>query len=230
MSSTVGCQTPQTSDKVLGAVEVRDVQIKGPWPTEQPKIIYVSDFSLDVEHFEGEHGLGSVLPGRRLKRIDQILPHPMVNSGPELQAEKIVAEMSRSLVNCLQDKGFSAQRIPNVNSIPLPRDGWLLQGVFTEVDEGNRLKRATIGFGQGATRMDIQVSISDLTETNPTEPFLVFGTVKDPNKIPGAIVTMNPYVALAKFVIEKNATEKDIKKTAEQIVSEIIKESEQLKK
>jgi hypothetical protein len=32
---------------------------------------------------------------------------------------------------------------------------------------------------------------------------------------------MNPFVAAAKFVLQKNATERDIKKTAEQIAEEI---------
>ena len=41
--------------------------------------------------------------------------------------------------------------------------------------------------------------------------------------VPGAVVTMNPYVAAAKFVMEKNASEKDVKKTAAQIAEEIVK-------
>jgi hypothetical protein len=40
---------------------------------------------------------------------------------------------------------------------------------------------------------------------------------------------MNPYVAAAKFVLEKNATDKDIQKTAEQIVNEILKNFEKFK-
>lgn len=77
--------------------------------------------------------------------------------------------------------------------------------------------------------MDIHVAISDLASTNPLEPFVVFGTVKAPKKMPGAIVTMNPYVAAVKFILEKNATEKDIKKTAAQIVDEILKIFEKFK-
>lgn len=226
MSFAVGCQTKPTADKVLGAVEIRDEQIKNPWPAVRPNIIYVRDFSLDAAHFEGEQGVGGLVPGQRLKRLGQNLPHPLASSEPEQQVEKIVAEMSRSLINSLRNQGFAAQPLPNIGSATLPQGGWLIQGVFTEVDEGNRLKRATIGFGQGATKMDVQVSINDLASANPREPFIVFGTVKDPKKIPGAIITMNPYVAAAKFVLEKNATEKDIQKTAEQIVDEILRNLE----
>ena len=134
--------------------------------------------------------------------------------------------MSQSLISGLKNKGFNAQRVSDISTV---RDGWLLQGGFTEVDEGNRLKRATIGFGQGATQMEIQVGLSDLASVNPQEPFVVFGTIKDPKKMPGAVVTMNPYVAAAKFVLEKNATTKDIQKTSEQIVGQILKYSENIK-
>jgi hypothetical protein len=58
-----------------------------------------------------------------------------------------------------------------------------VQGVFTEVDEGNRLKRAGIGFGKGATSMALQIAISDLAGSNPRAAFAVFGTAKDPNRI-----------------------------------------------
>ena len=96
-------------------------------------------------------------------------------------------------------------------------------GAFTEVDEGNRLKRAVIGFGQGSTQMTVQIGVSDLASKNPQAPFIIFGTIKDPSKLPGAVVTMNPYVAAAKFVMEKNASSKDVKNTAKQIVAEILK-------
>jgi hypothetical protein len=99
----------------------------------------------------------------------------------------------------------------------------LINGVFTEVDEGNRLKRAVIGFGQGSTQMTVQIGVSDLASKNPQAPFIIFGTIKDPGKMPGAVVTMNPYVAAAKFVMEKNASSSDVKNTAKQIVAEILK-------
>jgi hypothetical protein len=224
-SLTAGCQTHSAAGNVQGAVEVHDEQLKGPWPAELPRTVYVSDFRLDAAHFEGDQGAGGMLPGRILGRFAQRVPHPLTDSEPEQQVQKIVTEMSQSLISSLRDKGFMAQRIANPETA-LPHDGWLLQGVFTEVDEGNRIKRAVIGFGRGATSMQVQVGVSDLASARPREPFIIFGTVKDPKEIPGAVVTMNPYVAAARFVMEKNATAKDIRKTAEQIVAEILKHTQ----
>jgi len=216
------------SRKVLGAIEVRDEQMKGPWPAELPRTVYVYDFALDVQHFEGDEGVGGILSNRRLGQLGQRLPHPMASQDPVEQTRKIIDTMSQSLIKNLRDKGLIAERLSGTQAA-LPHDGWLLQGIFTEVDEGNRIKRAVIGFGRGATSMNVQVGVSDLTSAQPKTPFIVFGTIKDPKKMPGAVVTINPYVAAAKFVMEKNATEKDIQKTAEQIVDEILKHTQKFK-
>jgi len=96
-----------------------------------------------------------------------------------------------------------------------------------KVDEGGRMKRAVIGLGAGATSMEVQVSVTDLA-VNPDAPCIIFGTVKDPKHMPGAVVTRNPYVAAAKFVLEKNASEKDATRTAKEIIQEIQKYREKL--
>jgi hypothetical protein len=76
--------------------------------------------------------------------------------------------------------------------------------------------------------MEVQVAVSDLA-VDPDAPFIIFGTVKDPKQMPGAGVTRNPYVAAAKFILEKNAPEKDVIKTANAIVREILKYRDKLK-
>jgi hypothetical protein len=73
------------------------------------------------------------------------------------------------------------------------------------------------------------VAFSDFAGSDPRAAFAVFGTAKDPNRIPGALVTMNPYVAAAKFVLQKNATERDINKTAEQIADRIVRYAQQIR-
>jgi len=226
MSWITGCQMKH--DSVLGAVEIRDEEVKGPWPAGVPKTIYVSDFALGSERLEADQGVRGFLPGSRSRKNGQRLPHPLAHANPAEQARKIIDTMSLSLIKNLTDKGFVAQRLSNSQSV-LPREGWLLQGVFTEVGEGNRIKRASIGLGRGATSMEAQVAVSNLASTTPKAPFIVFGTFKSPKKMPGAVVTLNPYVAAAKFVMEKNATEKDIQKTAEQIADEILKHAQKFK-
>ena len=210
------------SRKVLGGVEVKD-EVRGPLPQRSPRTIYVSDFALDAEIYRGDEGVRGALPGK----LGQRLPRRLAKDNPSERARQIVETTAESLVQALRANGMTAQRLRNTTG-NLPREGWLVQGYFTEVDEGNRLKRAAIGFGRGGTSMDLQIAISDLAGSDPRAAFAVFGTAKDPNRIPGALVTMNPYVAAAKFVLQKNATERDINKTAEQIAEQIVKYEQQI--
>jgi hypothetical protein len=145
---------------------------------------------------------------------------------PAEQARKLVHLLAESLVADLTEGGTPAQRI--APGTALPADGWLLHGAFVEVDEGNGLRRVVIGFGSGGTHKEVMVGVNDLAK-NPEAPFVIFGTVTDPSKLPGAVVTLNPYVAAAKFVLEKNATEKDVKRTSKEIVREVLKYTEKFK-
>ena len=209
----LGCQSTK---KITGGVNIGQEQLIGTGATELPGMIYIKDFQLDSENYQGDQGLLNRRPlGSRL------LNRGSRNDAGEKSAT-IVNSLSEALVSEFNDKNLPAQRLGSFDN-SLPNNGWLVSGMFTEVDEGNRLKRAVIGFGQGSTQMTVQIGVSDLASKNPQAPFIIFGTIKDPGKIPGAVVTMNPYVAAAKFVMEKNASGKDVKNTAKQIVAEILK-------
>ena len=203
-----GCHSAR---KLTGGVNVQQEQMLGKGATAPPETIYIKDFALDDANFKGDQSVLSRLPiGSRL-----------MNRGGQNDPAAIINNMAEALVAAFKQKNMPAQRLGPYAS-GLPPKGWLVNGVFTEVDEGNRMQRAVIGFGQGSTQMNVQIGVSDLASANPQAPFIVFGTIKDPSKMPGAAVTLNPYVAAAKFVMEKNASTKDVKATAEQIVAEIL--------
>ena len=203
---SLGCHSAK---KMTGGVNVQQEQRLGQ-ATALPETIYIKDFELDGANFQGDQSVLSRLPvGSRL-----------MNRGGQNEPAAIVNNMAEALVDAFNRQNLPAQRLAASNS--LPPKGWLINGVFTEVDEGNRIQRAVLGFGQGSTQMTVQVGVNDLASNNPQAPFIIFGTIKDPSKMPGAVVTKNPYVAAAKFVMEKNATSKDVKNTAEQIVAEIL--------
>ncbi len=220
-----GCRpgTGSYSRKIVGGVEVKGGEPSGALPGRAPRTVYVADFALDAENYGGDEGVRGALPGR----LGQRVPRPLAKDNPAERARQIVDTMAESLVERLGAGGLAASRLRDTTG-ELPREGWLVQGVFTEVDQGNRMKRALIGFGKGATSMDLEVGVSDLAGADPRAPFALFGTVKDPSKIPGAVVTLNPYVAAAKFVLQKNATGRDIQQTAAQIASEILKYRQQI--
>jgi hypothetical protein len=69
--------------------------------------------------------------------------------------------------------------------------------------------------------MDLYVTMNDLS--HPEQPLYNVSESGNSGKKMGAAITMNPYVAAAKFVMEKNAPEKTVKKTASEISEDIIK-------
>ena len=187
-------------------------------PTVMPDVIWVENFEIDSADVTDRQGVlgGESRERRPLLRGEGLLHR---QQDPASKGRELVDLLSSSLTRELNDRSLPARRL--LPGQPLPDKGWLIRGQFLEVDEGNRARRAIIGFGSGETHMEVQVTVTD-QGTHPDSPFLLFGTTAESGKMPGAIILMNPYVAAAKFVLSKNASEKDVKHTAGQIAAEIV--------
>ena len=194
---------------VMGGTEVQGESKQLRPQVSAPARIYVQDFGLDAQAQEA----GSASERPRLLRL------PQESHDPAQQARRIVDLTAEAIVEDLNRSGLPASRL--VPGAPLPADGWLVCGVFTEAGEGNTLLRAVIGFGSGSPKMNVQVGVSDLAD-QPGAPFVIFGTITDPERLPGGLVSRNPYVIAAKFVLEEGAPERDVKATAQTIADKIV--------
>ena len=232
--STSGCQLlgKSGSSGIRGGMQVANEKLTGTVTQGAPRKVYVADFKLDAGTIKTDPGLGGMpdqveQSGGLLGRLSQRkLFQSGISGSPEQKANQIVNLMAEDLVKSLQEKGLAAERIGSVSGT-LPTDGWLLQGNFTDVDEGNRMERSAIGFGLGSTQMQVQVGVSDLASPQPTKPFMSFGTAKDPGMMPGA--AYNPYALAVKFHMQKKATGEDVQKTADLIVDELAKHKDEFK-
>jgi len=176
-------------------------------------VIYVSDFGLDSENFQADQSM------QRAHQRPHVVNGPLRQSkDPATQARELVNLMATDIVQNLTKAGYKAQRLAATDA--RPSEGVWVHGVFTELNEGNRRQRAVIGFGAGQAKMDLYVTMNDLSR--PDQPLYTAATSGESGKKPGAAITMNPYLAAAKFVMEKNAPEKTIKKTAGDISKDII--------
>ncbi|WP_243658356.1 DUF4410 domain-containing protein [Paraburkholderia sp. BL9I2N2] len=112
-------------------------------------IVYVADFDLDVANVTPDSG-----PGQRARRLRGLLPSgpgPMgQDKNPQDHAKHIVDEMADALTDDLKKAGVDARR--SAPGQPLPAVGWQVRGVFLSVDDGNRLRRAMVGFRRGPER------------------------------------------------------------------------------
>ncbi len=169
----------------------------------RPTVVYVADFDLQQDVVTSE-GLLSRLPLH--DRKVQSTARPLVG----VMADAIVSELAK--------KGITAHRLSA--GAPLPKQGWLVRGAFLQVDEGDRLKRAVIGFGAGHADLEVAVTIDDLAAGSA--PLYQMKTGAQSGKAPGAVLTLNPYGAAIKFVLSGRDLATEAKNSAAKIVEEIL--------
>ena len=183
----------------------------------RPEIIYVADFALGAETIHHEPGLVAdrpLMPGR----VRGLLSG--ASDSPEARAHELVDLMANSLVKDLNKAGFRATRLRPGQEVPAK--GWVITGVFTDVQEGNRLRRSMIGLGQGATDIQLVAAVQDLSH-GPPQPVQDVATDASSGKAPGGAATMalGPWGAAAKFVLAGQDLERNVKQTASQIAARI---------
>ncbi len=191
----------------------------------KPVLIHVMDFELGTSNIKQDPGMLSDRPGP-VGRISE-----RVSGGsedPAVRARQIVDLMANSLVKELTKAGFSAVRLQT--GMRVPTQGWLLRGIFLQVDEGNRLRRAMVGFGEGQTDIQVVAGVDDLSRGMP-RPLYEIATDATSGSGPGAAPTlvMGPYGAAARFVRAGKDLNKNVKQTAAQIAEQLANRFQQPK-
>lgn len=193
---------------------------QGPAPSAPKGPVYVRDFLFDAQNLKPDEGL----LGGRAGPVGRLLKSLKPSEDPETKARQFVELLSNTIVGGLNNAGISASRLePGAFTPPA---GLLVGGEFLEVDEGNRMRRAMVGFGAGSEEIKVQVEVYDLAK-DPNSPFLTYGAGEEGRKGPGAVVFKNPYAAAARYVLSRKATEKDVVKLGNQIAADLVKISEQ---
>ncbi|HEY4075788.1 MAG TPA: DUF4410 domain-containing protein [Rhizomicrobium sp.] len=182
------------------------VQDVSPSPGPRPAVVYVADFELPPDSIQSETLAAS---------YSQI--HAYFEQS---KARSLVVTMSNAIVSDLVKKGIVAQRLPANGQFP--KKGWLVRGVFMKIDEGNRMKRAIIGFGSGQTDLEVDIATDDLSANTTPTPLYRAQMDATSNKLPGAVVTLNPFVAAAKYVLAGHDLDHSTRATAEKITDQIV--------
>jgi Domain of unknown function (DUF4410) len=145
--------------------------------TAPKRPVYVRDFLFDAQNLKLDEGL----LGRREGPIGRLLQGLKPSEDPAAKAQQLVTLLSNTIVAELNNSGIRASRLePGAFT---PQDGLLVGGEFLEVDEGNRMRRAMVGFGAGSEEIKVQVEVYDLAQ-NPSTPFLVYGAGEEGARVP----------------------------------------------
>ena len=200
-----------------------------------PRVVYVASFAVAPDAIQKQGGLFGAAEQavqQRPRLLGGILGGGEGGGGGIIErrtagdnptADQVTQLLAQSIVEGLQSEqlGFPAEYLPP--GAPPQSSGWLITGEFTSVDPGNRAQRAVIGFGAGEATTEVDVTVNRIADGGTPTPVLQFGSNADSGHAPGAVVTMNPYAAAAKFVLGRNATQRDIQKMGEAIAQEIAK-------
>ena len=134
---------------------------------------------------------------------------------PSAQALREIDFFAITLVKTLEKKGFQARRARGGN----PPAGALIRGVFAEPDALNRIRRALLGGGSPSARFLLYVGVFNLAREE--QPLYLPATDQPPGPGYGPIITLNNYIPLAKYELDKNPTEEDVQKICNQIAASL---------
>jgi uncharacterized protein DUF4410 len=197
---------------------------EGGHTVSRPRVIYVADFAIDTSLVQTSSDVPSQVIGRDGGLIARLREHAgsarqADSTNPEIEASQAVDQLAKSIVSTFVNVGMPAERIAAGTTIPA--DCWLMRGEFDKLSEGNRLQQSVIGFGAGQPEVEVSGAIV-ATQAGTATTILGFGDESQQHRMPGGIVTRNPYVIAAKFVMSRHATGRDVQQLGASLASEIV--------
>jgi hypothetical protein len=195
LASTAGCKHAQVNPGTEAAAPA------GLAADGLPPTIYVAPFATDAAEVqidpggpltrlrEGEPLLqrqhDGLLGGLFNPQGDQQNPY---QTSTQVSQEEVAAAatLQKHVADALRHRGVPASVASNYQ-VGTP-NSLLLTGQFLTIDEGSKTKRIAIGLGAGASYLETQAELRDLSQPENL-PILSFHTQADSGSAPGALVS-----------------------------------------
>jgi Domain of unknown function (DUF4410) len=182
LSACAGSSMPTlpTAGTLTAGATSSTAQVQGaPIASGAPSQIVVFPFATSTADVTLNQGIGARLY-RNWSGEDQTSQQVQL---AQSTAQNICVEVATSLAN----KGWNAACQPR--GTPLTGNNVLIiDGAFTDISEGNRLRRMVVGLGVGASVVDTQVGLYQNSNGSTTQ-LLTFTTHADSGKMPGVGIT-----------------------------------------
>jgi hypothetical protein len=177
--------------------------------------VVVSDFELySTPPRTVKNGKPAALPPAKAKTKTEVPLIYQDTDAPLDQANRLVDFFAMALVQTLQTNGFQSARRGRTSAA-----GAQIRGVFAEPDALNRIRRSILGAGSPNGKFLLYVGVFNLGK--PQRPLYELATEQPQTPEYGPVITLNNYVPLAKYELDKNPTEEDVRKICNQIAASL---------
>ena len=189
-----------TSALVFLVFAVTSIKITSAGQSDEPThggAVYVTDFELSV----APAAIPDPLSPPNTDKLQKDL---------QLRSRQLQDNFAETLVETFRKNGYSSSRNER-----LPRNGILLEGVFAESDQKNRIRRALLGSGSPAPKLTLYVGAFD--QKSASQPLYLEAPVQEPDPNYGPVISLNAYIPMAKYEMDKDFTQEDVRRICGQI-------------
>lgn len=176
--------------------------------------VFVSNFELYSVAMQPRQGTSPAAPSGEQKPRPPLVYND--TDVPSVQARRLTDFFATTLVQALQARGFRAARASEKNA----PNGALIRGVFAEPDALNRVRRALLGSSSPNSRFLLYVGVFNLSRQE--QPLYQEGPAQSSSSQYGPIITLNNYIPLTKYELDKNPTEEEVQKICNQIAASLL--------
>ena len=158
----------------------------GPASASRPTTVYVYDFAVTTAEVTLNQGF--------FQKTYASMSDENVEQSQVTLADQTAQALSFQLVAELQAMGLYAIRLPRGT----PASGsnvLVVDGQFTDIDQGNKLRRMVIGLGMGQSKLDANVQVYQVVNGASTQ-IMDFTTHADSGSMPGALIMGAPGAAV----------------------------------
>jgi len=157
-----------------------------PVSNNRPSTVYVYPFAVTVHDVTLNQGFFQ-------KAYANLTDENQTQSQLQV-AQSTALAMANAMVQELESLGFTASAVARGAQVS-GQNILIVDGEFTDINEGNRLRRMVIGLGVGASTLDTKVQVYQMAN-GATQQIMDFTTHADSGEMPGAAIMGAPGAAV----------------------------------
>jgi Domain of unknown function (DUF4410) len=150
-----------------------------PVSSGRPSIIYVYPFAVNVQDVTLNQGF--------FQKTYRDMSDSNADQSQFDLGHETASALADQMVQQLESLGFNASRVPRGTQVS-GQNILIVDGSFTNINQGNRLRRMVIGLGSGQSNLNAEVQVYQMANGS-TMQIMDFATEANSGSMPGAALT-----------------------------------------